>query len=154
MQPATIAVLVGFVAAVITAVIFVRGTRSYGAQIVLALLLVPPALFCVYGFATTFEPMDGVKQWTFRISYVAVGLGLAVAILFLLFRRPSPSAYDSRRYRFLSSGGFALLSVCCAFVFLGAGELEGQDELNWRIGSGALGTLALIAALYMACRKK
>ena len=154
MQPATIAVLVAFVAVVITAAIFVRGTRSYGAQIVLALLLLPPALFCVFGFAATFEPMEAVKQWTFRIGYVATGLGLAVAILFLLFRRPSPSAYDARPYRFLSSGGFALLSVCCAFVFLGAGELEGQEELKWRMGSGGLGTLALIAALYMASRKK
>ena len=98
--------------------------------------------------------MDAVKQWTFRTGYVTAGLGLSVAILFLLFRRPSPSAYDSRPYRFLSSGGFALLSVCCAFVFPGAGELEGQEELNWRIGSGALGTVALLAALYMACKKK
>ena len=154
MQPESIVVLVVFIAVVIFAAAIVRGTRSHGAQIVLGLLLFPAALFCVYGFAATFEPMDAIRQWTFRIGYVVVGLGLVAAILFLFFRRPSPSAYDSRSYRFLSSGGFALLSVCCAFVFLGAGELEGPEELKWRIGSGAVGTLALIVALYLAYRKK
>ena len=79
--------LLGYLAAVIIATIGVVKTGWYVPRIILALLLLPAALFCLYGFAATFEPADAVTQWSFRIGYVVVGLALAATILVLLFRR-------------------------------------------------------------------
>ncbi len=44
-------------------------------------------MFCLYWFAATFEPMDAVTQWTFRIGYAVIAFSLLLMILFLLIRR-------------------------------------------------------------------
>ena len=89
MHSSTIAIVVGFVVVVVFAVLLVRKTRSYLAQVFLAAMLLFPAAFCLFGFAATFEPMDAVTQWTFRIGYSVIGVSLAGTILMLLLRRPS-----------------------------------------------------------------
>ncbi len=92
MPGSLIAKLICFIIAIVAVIVVVRRTRSYAARVFLALLLLPPAGFCVFGFAATFEPMDAVTQWTFRIGYVVVGVGLAGTSLMLLIRRPDSSA--------------------------------------------------------------
>ena len=89
MSPVLASVILGFMIAVGISVMIVRRTRSYALQIVLALVLLFPAAFCVFGFVATFEPMDAVRQWTFRITYIVLGLGLAATILALFIRRPA-----------------------------------------------------------------
>ena len=59
-----------------------------------------------------------------------------------------------RDARFLSSGGLSFLSLFCAIVFLGSGELDGVRELAWKFGSGTVGSLSLLGALYMAWKKQ
>lgn len=89
---------VGFIVFVGIVSYCVIRSRSLVARIVLALLMVPPALFCLFGFAATFEPMDVATQWTFRIGYAVVGVVLAVTSLLLLIwpllisRPSSPTA--------------------------------------------------------------
>jgi hypothetical protein len=56
--------------------------------------------------------------------------------------------------RFLSSGGLSFLSVVCAVVFLGSGELNGVREMSWKIGAATVGSLSLLGALYMAWKKE
>ncbi len=82
--------LVGYLLVVLLATIVAVITRSYAVRILLALMFVPPTLFCLFGFAATLEPMDTVRQWSFRIGYTVLGLGLAGTILLLLVNRPSP----------------------------------------------------------------
>ncbi|MDA1051423.1 MAG: hypothetical protein O3C40_13205 [Planctomycetota bacterium] len=65
------AILFAFVIALVAVVAIVRGTRSYAARVVLAVMLMPAAAFCLFGFAATIEPMDAVEQWSFRIGYLA-----------------------------------------------------------------------------------
>lgn len=99
MSPAVLFVLVGFALAIASAALIVRKTRRPAARIALALVLLPPIGFCLFGFAATFEPMDAATAWTFRAIYAAVGLGLTMTILMLVFRRPaadSPSASESK----------------------------------------------------------
>lgn len=66
--------------------------RSYVVQIVVAVLLLPLILFCLFGFAATFEPMPPRTQWVFRIGYAAVGFGLTVTVVALLIKRPVKSS--------------------------------------------------------------
>jgi hypothetical protein len=40
--------------------------------------------------------MDAVKQWTFRIGYAVVGIGLAVTSLTLLVMRATPDSDSSQ----------------------------------------------------------
>lgn len=91
MSPLTITFVIGILITVAIVVMVARKTRSSLAQISLAVVLLAPILFCVFGFAATFEPMDASTQWLYRMIYGAVGLGLAATSLFVLIRRPSPS---------------------------------------------------------------
>lgn len=50
-------------------------------RIVAMLLLVAFLLFCVYGFMTTFEPMDRSVQITWRIVYGVAGASAFAGIV-------------------------------------------------------------------------
>lgn len=56
--------------------------------------------------------------------------------------------------RFLSSGGLFFLAMVCGIIFIGAGQPEAGDALNWRIGSATIGGLSLIGALFMAWKNR
>ncbi len=43
-------------------------------RLLLTLALFAVALFCVYGFLTTFEPGPAVTVWTLRTLYAVIGL--------------------------------------------------------------------------------
>jgi hypothetical protein len=82
-------IALGFLSVVVGLAVLVLRTRSYAAQLLLAAVLVLPTLFCLYGFAATFEPLDAGTQWTFRIGYSVIGLSLAAIILMLLMMKKS-----------------------------------------------------------------
>ncbi|MCA9141057.1 MAG: hypothetical protein KDB00_30010 [Planctomycetales bacterium] len=91
MSPAVFIILTGILVTIALAVLAVRKTRSSVVRVALALLLLGPILFCVFGFVATFEPMEPSTQWTFRLIYGGVGAGLSITSLALLVRRPSNS---------------------------------------------------------------
>ena len=90
MNTPTLVVLACFLLAVVAAVILVQKSRSRFAQVVLAALLLLPAAFCAFGFIATFEPMDAVRQMSFRIGYVVLGVCLTLTSVLLLARPPLP----------------------------------------------------------------
>ena len=52
--------------------------------IVVSLVLLAIAAFCVFGFLATFEPTDKTAQFmAFRIGYAVIGLGCVVGAGFL-----------------------------------------------------------------------
>mgnify|MGYP001188334515 FL=1 len=58
--------------------------------------LMPIAVFCLFGFAATFEPTNQRDVFTaFRIGYVLLGLGCLTVIVFLMARcfrkQPDPT---------------------------------------------------------------
>ena len=55
--------------------------------IIAAIMLLPIAAFCVFGFMATFEPTDqpGVFM-AFRIGYGVVGVGCLLSIVILIAR--------------------------------------------------------------------
>jgi len=53
-------------------------------RILLAVVLVPVLLFCVFGLLATFEPLDRTVQLTWRALYVVAGAGCLGAIVWLL----------------------------------------------------------------------
>lgn len=78
-MPIAIAILVGAFSVVVFASRL--GTIS---RVIAALVLVLLWLFCVYGFAATFEPLDRDVQITWRILYSAVGLACLVGVARLM----------------------------------------------------------------------
>ncbi len=44
-------------------------------RILLPLFLAAATLFCVFGFAATFEPMPGQTRWVFRAIYGLIFFG-------------------------------------------------------------------------------
>lgn len=50
----------------------------------LALLLAAAALFCVFGFAATFEPMPGQTRWVFRAIYGLIFVGNVAGLAHLI----------------------------------------------------------------------
>jgi hypothetical protein len=57
------------------------------ARIVTAILLLPILLFCCFGFAGTFEPMDRWLQITGRVVYLVVALSCLAGIVWLALPR-------------------------------------------------------------------
>jgi hypothetical protein len=56
------------------------------ARIVVAIIAVLVALFCVFGFLASFEGSDA-KFWAYRIGYGVVGFAAVVAAIVSLSRR-------------------------------------------------------------------
>ena len=53
--------------------------------IIAAIILLPIAAFCVFGFMATFEPTDRPEVFmAFRIGYGVVGVGCLVAVVGLI----------------------------------------------------------------------
>lgn len=50
----------------------------------LTLLLAAAALFCVFGFAATFEPMPGQARWVFRSIYALIFVGNIAGLAHLI----------------------------------------------------------------------
>jgi hypothetical protein len=44
----------------------------FAARFIVSLTLLIVALFCVYGFALTFEPLPPKTQWTWRAIYITL----------------------------------------------------------------------------------
>jgi hypothetical protein len=44
-------------------------------RLILALVLLTVAAYCIFAFAATFEPMDPAQQWLWRAVYVVIGFG-------------------------------------------------------------------------------
>lgn len=80
MSAALILKLLGLVVAVVAMSVLVQRTRSFAARVLLAILLLPVAAFCLFGFVATFEPLDLVTQWTFRIGYAVLGISAVASI--------------------------------------------------------------------------
>ena len=52
-----------------------------------AIVLLPIAAFCLFGFAATFEPTDRPGLfWAFRIGYAVIGLGCLAGVVSLVVR--------------------------------------------------------------------
>ena len=71
-----------------------KARRPLAVRILLALLLLPLALFCAFGFLATFEPNEPAVTWTFRALYGGFGLASLLGMIHLL--RPSRSRLQSR----------------------------------------------------------
>ena len=56
-------------------------------RIVLSLPLVSLALFSIFGFMATFEPLEPDTQMTWRVIYVALFVGSSVGMILLNRRR-------------------------------------------------------------------
>ena len=56
-------------------------------RIVLSLPLVSLALYSIFGFMATFEPLDPDTQMTWRVIYVALFVGSLVGMILLNRRR-------------------------------------------------------------------
>lgn len=52
-------------------------------RIILALLCLAIAAFCLFGLLATLEPMPAGQQWTWRVIYGGVALLCAVGIVLL-----------------------------------------------------------------------
>ncbi len=53
-------------------------------RILLALFLAAATLFCVFGFAATFEPMSGQTRWVFRAIYGLIFVGNIAGLAHLI----------------------------------------------------------------------
>jgi len=53
-------------------------------RIFLSLILAAAALFCVVGFAATFEPMPAGAQWTWRGIYGLIFIGNIAGLVHLI----------------------------------------------------------------------
>ena len=53
-------------------------------RILLALFLAAATLFCVFGFAATFEPMPGQTRWVFRSIYGLIFVGNIAGLAHLI----------------------------------------------------------------------
>ena len=58
------------------------------ARLIISLTLLVVALFCIYGFACTFEPLLPRTQWTWRAIYTLILIAISYSI-FRLWRRPT-----------------------------------------------------------------
>ena len=57
-------------------------------RILFALFLAAAALFCVFGFVATFEPMPAQAQWIWRVIYGLIFVGNIAGLAHLIRRIP------------------------------------------------------------------
>lgn len=71
-----------------------------------------------------------------------IALLIIIALLVVIVINQLVHAFrktDPQRHRFLRSGGFVFQVVFYDLAFVGSIEHNRNDELLWKIGSGALG---------------
>jgi len=89
------------------------------------------------------------------LTTVLVILAILIAVLLvnqLYYWKQTKAGKTVKTVRLPRGGGLFFFALFCGYGFLASSELQGNEEVAWKVAYGTLGIVSLVGAFYRASK--